>query len=214
MTNQEFCTYIQTQDCFIKLIKDYKPQLVFLAGSRGVGTNLPTSDYDLVAITFRHKIKSSFGYDDVFLTKIQNQGVHCYVYSIDFCMSWLNQDGRYNTPIVSDLMFQNIIALQNPDNIIIKTGSYEYDFWFENKKQIIKNSMQQLILKHGDHQQTNLKFLGHCILCFSLLIEKTIPIDFICRLKQQKYSNTNLYSTSMIWKEIKKRWDEFIIQPE
>jgi hypothetical protein len=87
MTNQEFCNYIQTQDCFIKLIKDYKPQLVFLAGSRGVGTNLPTSDYDLIAITVRHKIKSSFGYDDVTLTKIDNKTVHCYVYSIDFCIS-------------------------------------------------------------------------------------------------------------------------------
>jgi hypothetical protein len=58
--------------------------------------------------------------------------------------------------------------------------------------------MQQLILKHGERQQNNIKFLGHCILCFSLLVGKTPPIDFIRELKQQKHKSVNSISTHVI----------------
>lgn len=213
MSNKEFCDFIQTQSCFTQLINNYKPQLVFLSGSRGVGTNHPHSDYDLIAITSKFRIQSLLGYDDIKLCFFNNNVVHCYVYSLDFCESWLRNDNRYNKPIVSDLWFQNILALQDPNNIIMCNDNLTYEFWFINKEQIIKQCMFSLITKHGEYQKNNLKFLGHCILCLSLLIKQEPPLDFICKIKHLQKDNTQTTVLSQkIWKEIQQKWDDFLTQ--
>ena len=128
MTNKDFCDYIQTQDSFKQILSKYQPQLVFLSGSRGVGTNLPTSDYDLIAITNKRKIKSLIGYEDIIIDNDIRVAAHCYVYSLDYVLSWLNKDLVFPKSIVSDLWFQNSIALNNKDNIIINNNSAIIDF--------------------------------------------------------------------------------------
>jgi hypothetical protein len=87
MTNKDFCDYIQTQCSFKEFLLKYQPQLVFLSGSRGVGTEIPTSDYDLVAITDKRKVKSLIGYEDVIIHNSIGITAHCYVYSLDYVLS-------------------------------------------------------------------------------------------------------------------------------
>lgn len=209
MKNKEFCNYIQTQDSFKDLLIEYKPQLVFLSGSRGVGTDIPTSDYDLIAITPSYNIKSLLGWQDIALTNDRELHVHCYVFSPEYCNSWLNNDQEYPKSIVSDLWFQNILALKNIDNLIINNDDDLFDFWITHQQEIVFNSLYKLFTKHWEHQKHNLKFLGHCILCYDMATFSECRYDYIKQIKQQRYNNNNKQLLELLWKELTQKWNEF-----
>lgn len=213
MTNKDFCDYIQTQDSFKQIVSKYQPQLVFLSGSRGVGTSLPTSDYDLVAITNKRKIRSLIGYEDIIIDNNIGVTAHCYVYSLDYVLSWLNNDLVFPKSIVSDLWFQNSIALNSKDNIIINNNNSIIDFWITHKDKIAKQCLRNLFTKHGQHQNKNAKFLCHCMLCFALITNTNQKQEYIKKIKQQ-YRNRELSPETilMLWKELEQQWNNFLIQ--
>lgn len=213
MKNKDFCDYIQTQDSFKEILLKYKPQLVFLSGSRGVGTELPTSDYDLVAITNKRRIKTLIGYEDIIVKNDRGLKSHCYIYSLDYVESWLNQDSTFPKSIVSDLWFQNSISLKNEDNIIINTNNSNIEFWYENQDKIAYRCLYNLFLKHGPYQNTNAKFLGHCILCFALIKKSDQQHEYIKKIKQQyRDRNIDLSVIFKLWKELEQQWNDFLIQ--
>ena len=210
MTDIEFCEYIKTQESFTQMVKQYKPKLVFLAGSRGCGVSTPQSDYDLIVITSHWKIQSILGCDEIKLATDQVSGVHCYIYSLDYCYDWLNDTKKYPHNSRSDLWFQNYIALQNKDYIILNLDSNCVKFWFDNKQHIIKKSLHNLFNIHWPYLNKNGKFLGHCAMALSLASNKPICHQNIIAMKKLKYEDCKDH----IRKELLTQWNEYLMNKQ
>ena len=206
MNKQEFISYIYTQDSFKQLINNYKPNLIFITGSCGVGTNLPTSDYDLVAIAPKWAIKSILGCEDVNLSNDRNIPAHCYVYSNCYYMDWFNQTHKYPNRIIRDTWFHNCIALQDNNNIVYKANDADVSFWLQNQQTITKLCVEQLFTTHWQYQLNNVKFLAHCWLGLEVILNKTYDYNQIKYIKQlQSNEEEQLFN---IRKELLQKWNE------